>query len=228
MTRREKITYSIFLVAVIGLAWTVANLYVMNNNENTFLMQEQTKVLASYALTLDTQTRSLVNSFLRYRDYVEGDQNTPNVTENSLNDLEHRSFILLSYEADSVRDAIETDAFYLMGFDLNHAGNSSAYVDVYLNVSDTVNYAVNQLDWTTGKLPSEHHRLMFELCDIIGADQLTGISETFSRIASLCWNSQNQLNPPVIDAELRWALGNATQLYQNLVTWHNSNRTQHN
>jgi len=236
MMRREKIVYSIFLVAVIVLAWTVANFYVMNNNQNIFLVQEQAKVLASYALTMQTQTRNLVNSFLRYHDYVESDLNWPNMTEDTLGKLEYRSWILLSYEADNARNAIQTDSSYLMRFDLNHAGNSSAYVNVYLNVSETVNYAVNQLDWTTGgRSLSEHQRLMFELCHILGADrnatanttQLTEISQTFSRISSLCWNSQNQLNPPVIDMELSWALGNATELNQNLVAWHNSNPLTH-
>jgi hypothetical protein len=234
MMRREKIIYSIFLVAVIVLAWTVANFYVMNNNQNVFLVQEQTKVLASFALTMETQTRNLVSSFSRYYDYIESDLNWPNMTEDTLGKLEYRSWILLSYEADSARYVIQTDSFYLMGFDLNHVGNSSAFVNVYLNVSETVDYAVNQLDWATGgRLLSEHQRLMFELCHLLGADrnatanttQLTGISQTFSRISSLCWNSANQNQPkqPVIDAELAWALGNTTQLYQNLVTWHNSN-----
>jgi len=230
--RREKIIYSILFVTSILLAWTVANFYVTNSNQNIFLVHEQAKVLASYALTMQTQTRNLVNSFLRYHDYVESDLNWPNMTEDTLSKLEYRSWILLSYEADNARNAIQTDSSYLMRFDLNHVGNSSAYVNVYLNVSETVNYAVNQLDWATGRrLLSEHHRLMFELCHILGADrnttanttQLTAISQTFSRISSLCWNSQNQLNPPVIDMELSWALGNATELNQNLVAWHNSN-----
>jgi len=230
--RREKIIYSIFLVTVIVLAWTAANFYVINNNQNIFLMQEQAKVLASYAFTMQTQTRNLVSSFSRYYDFVESDLNLPNMTEDALSKLEHRSFILLGDEADSARYVIQTDSSRLTGFDLNHVGNSSAFVDVYLNVSETVNYAVNQLDWATGgRLPSEHNRLMFELCHILGADrnatanitQLTEISQTFLRIALLCWNSQNQLNPPVIDMELSWALGNATELNQNLVAWHNSN-----
>jgi hypothetical protein len=234
MIRREKIAYSIVLVVIIGLAWTVVNFYVMNNSHDTFLMQEQNKILASYALTVDTQARNLVNSFLRYYDYTKGDQNTPNITEDFLGDLEWRSFILLGDEAHSARYAIETDEFYLMGFHLNHAGNYSEFVNVYSNISETVNYAVNLLDWTiSGRSPSEHRRVMLELCHILGADrnatsdttQLITISETFSRIHSLCWNSANQFQPkqPVIDAELTWALGNATQLYQNLVTLHNSN-----
>ena len=88
MIRREKIAYSIVLVVIIGLAWTVVNFYVMNNSHDTFLMQEQNKILASYALTVDTQARNLVNSFLRYYDYTKGDQNTPNITEDFLGDLE--------------------------------------------------------------------------------------------------------------------------------------------
>ncbi len=232
MMRREKIIYSIFLVTVIVLAWTAANFYVMNNDQNIFLVQEQAKVLASYALTMQTQTRNLVNSFRRYYDFVESDLNLPNMTEYTLSELEHRTFILLGSEADSARYVIQTDASRLTGFDLNHVGNSSAFVDVYLNVSETVNYAVNQLDWAGGRSLSEHQQLMFELCHILGADhdatantnQLTAISQTFLGIGLLCWNSasQNQPKQPVIDAELAWALGNATQLYQNLVTWHNS------
>jgi hypothetical protein len=231
MMRREKIIYSIFLVAVIVLAWTVANFYVMNNNQNIFLVQEQAKVLASFALTMETQTRNVVNSFRRYYDYIESDLNWPNMTENTVSNLEHRSFILLGCEADSARYAIQTDSSFLTGFHLDHAGNSGAYVNIYANVSETVNYAVYQLDWTTGRSPTEHHRLMFELCNILGADrnatanntQLTEISQTFTRISSLCWNSQNQVDPPVIDMELSWALGNATELNQHLVAWHNSN-----
>lgn len=228
---REKVVYSVFSVAVIVLAWAVANFYVASSSQEIFLVREQAKVLASFALTMETQTRNLVDSFLRYHDYTESDLNWPNMTENDLDMLEHRSWTLLSHEAESVRYAVQTGSFYLSGFDLNHAGNSSAYVDVYMNVSDTIEYAVNQVDWTTGRLPDGHRRLMLELCHILGADrnvtadtdQLTGISLSFSRISSLCWGNQNQVSTPVIDTELRWALANATELNQHLVAWHNSN-----
>jgi len=41
--------------------------------------------------------------FARYYDYIESDLNYPNMTEFTLSKLEHRSYILLSYEADSAR-----------------------------------------------------------------------------------------------------------------------------
>jgi hypothetical protein len=234
MMRREKIIYSALSIAVAALALTVANLYVLNNNQNTSLDQEQAAVLSTYAKDLFTQTHDLVQSFRRYYDFTQGDQTMPNMTENTLIMLEYRSFILLNDEANSALDVIQTDTFELSSSAISNRGNHSAYTDVYNNVSQTVSYAVNQLDWTNGRLmPSEHQRLMYELCHILGADgmptenttQLTQISYAFSTIYALYWNSrsQNQPNQTVIDTELAWALGNSTQLYQNLLNWHNQN-----
>jgi hypothetical protein len=119
----------------------------------------------------------------------------------------------------------------LSDFDLNHGGKYEAYDNAYYNVSEVANYAVAQLDWTTGRLPDEHHRLMYELCHILGADQyvptrnntqLAGISQAFFRVY-LYWGdeSNNQPTSIVPNTELEWAPANAMQLYQNLVNWHN-------
>lgn len=233
MMRREKIIYSTLLVVVIALAWTVANFYVINNGQNISLEQEQARVLAMYSKGMWTQTQNLGGFFLRYHQFTEGDQNQPNITENFLIMLESRSFTLLNYEAGSVRDIIQTNSHALSSFDLAHGAKYTVYDDAYYNVSETVEYAVNQLDWATGRLPTEHHRLMYELCHILGADQyvaagnatqLPGISQTFFRLY-LYWDTRSKGQPTsiVLGTELGWALGNATQLYQNLLTWHNQN-----
>jgi hypothetical protein len=230
--RREKIIYSVLSIAVVVLASAAANFYVLNNNQNTLLMQEQARVLASYAWLMDIQTSNLFSSFQTYHDFIKADQNTPNMTENSLYLLELRSFTLLSIEADSARTAIQTASTDLMDFDLNNAGNFSAFVSIYQNVSETIDYAVDQLDQTTGRTLSHHDQLMFQLCHILGADhnatsnitQLTETSQAFFSIFILCSNiaNQNQPKPPVIDVQLKWALENATQLNQHRITWHNS------
>lgn len=234
MMRREKIVYSTFLVVVIALALAVANFYVINNGQNISLEQEQARILAMYSKDMWTQTRNLVDFFLRYYQFTEGDQNQPNITENFLSMLEYRSFTLLNYEARSALDIIQTDAQTLSSFDLDHGTKYTAYGDTYYNVSETVKYAVNQLDWTTsGRLPTEHHRLMYELCHILGADQymatgnatqLPEISQTFFTLYLYRDNrSKSQPTSTVLDTELGWALGNATQLHQNLLNWHNQN-----
>ena len=233
MIQREKIIYSTFLVVVIVLAWAVADFYVINNSLNISLEQEHARVLAMYSKDMWTQTRNLVDFFLRYYQFTEGDQNQPNITENFLSMLEYRSFTLLNYEARSALDIIQTDSQTLSSFVLDHGTKYTAYGDTYYNVSETVKYAVNQLDWTTGRLPTEHHRLMYELCHILSADQymatgnatqLPEISQTFFRLY-LYWDnrSKNQQTSTLPDTELGWAVGNATQLHQNLLDWHNRN-----
>jgi hypothetical protein len=234
MMQREKIIYSTFLVVVIVLAWTVASFYVINNSQNISLEQEHARVLAMYSKDMWTQTRNLGDFFLRYYQFTEADQNQPNITENFLGMLESRSFTLLNYEARSALDVVKTDSQTLSTFNLDYGAKYTAYVNAHYNVSVTVEYAVNQLDWTTsGRLPTEHHQLMYGLCHILGADQymatgnttqLPEISQTFFRLY-LYWDSRskNQQTSTLLDTELGWAVGNATQLHQNLLDWHNQN-----
>ena len=233
MVRRDKIIFSILLVVIIALALVVVNLYFVSNSQNVSLMQEQAGVLAGYAEDMSTQTQFLVSSFLAYHSLTEMDQNQPNMTENVLSMLEDRSFTLLGYEADSVREVIQLDSATVTSFIADHGEQYKAFEDAYYNVSETVIYAVDQLDLTTGRVPSEHYSLMYELCHILGADQymptgnntqLAGLSQAFL-IVYLYLNGQSSYQPNSIalNAELGWALANATQLYQNLVDWHNSN-----
>lgn len=230
--RREKIIYFVFLTTVIVLACTTASLYLSNNDLNTSSAQEQAKTLATYTFSMETQTRNLVDSFRLYYDYVLQSDQGAQLDENTLIQLESRSFIFLNNEAGSANSVIQIDAVRLSPPDLTKAiKNPYDCVRVYMNVSNTLDYAVKQLDWTTGRLPTEHRQMMNELCHILGAapttsnTTLTEISQAFFKIEILCWTnaSQNQPSPIIIDTELNWALGNATNLYQNLVTWHNNN-----
>jgi hypothetical protein len=238
MIRRDKIIYSVLLIVIIALAWGVVTLYFVSNSQSISLKQEQARVLAKYAEDMSTQTQFLVNSFLAYYSLTKMDQNQPNMTENVLMMLEDRSFTLLGYEADSVRSIIQSDSTEIGLFDEDHGEQYKAYEDAYYNVSETVIYAVNQLDLTTGRVLSEHYSLMYELCHILGADQynptgnntqLTEISQAFLTVYLHYSDLQSGYQPnsialnTAINTELGWALANATQLYQNLVDWHNLN-----
>jgi hypothetical protein len=239
MIRRDKIIFSIFLIVIIALAWGVVTLYFVSNSQSISLNQKQAEVLARYAEDMSTQTQFLVSSFLAYHDLTEMDQNQPNMTYDVLSYLEDRSFTLLGNEADSVRSIIQLDSGTIGPFDDGQGEQYKTFVDTYYNVSETVVYAVNQLDLTTGKVLSEHYSLMYELCHILGADQynatgnntqLTGISRAFLSVY-VALDSYSiaselihyQLNLTLLNTELGWALANATQLYQNLVDWHNLN-----
>jgi len=242
MIRRNTIVFSIFsilLIVIVGLAWAVVTLNVANGNQGISLYQEQVRVLGTYARDMWTQTQNLIDSFRRYHDDTQSDQNEPNATGyiNFLSALEHRSFILLGYEASAVRDVIQADSHALTSFNANYGTQYGTYANAYYNVSETVKYAVDQLDWTNGRISSDHNRLMYELCRILGADaclvtgnttQLTGITQSFFQVFAY-WNSRSesqpsdQTNAETLAVNLDWALGNATQLYQNLVEWHDSN-----
>lgn len=188
--KREKIIYPVLLIIIIALASTGAYLYIVNSNQNVSLDQNQAAALERYAEDMYTQTRNLAQSLFRYYEYTQGDQNTPNMTQDFLITLEQRSFILLSYEASSAGDIIQTDSLTLTSFDVNHGPQFRAYDDAYYNVSETVNYTVNQLDWTNGRLPSEHNRTMYELCHLLGADQYepTGNTTTTRNIQNFLQN----------------------------------------
>jgi len=238
MIRRDKIIYSILTIVIIALALVVVNLYAVSNSQNISLKQEQDGVLARYAEDMSTQTQFLVSSFLAYYSLTEMDQNQPNMTYVALSYLEDRSFTLLGNEADSVRNIIQSDSTAISSFDEDHGQQYKTYDNAYYNVSETVIYAVNQLDLTTGRVLSEHYSLMYELCHILGADQynptgnntqLTGISQTFLKVYIYYSDLQSGYQPnstalnTALNTELGWALANATQLYQNLVDWHNRN-----
>jgi len=238
MIRRNKIIYSILLIVIIALASVVVTIYSVSSSQNISLKQEQAGVLARYANDMSTQTQFLISSFLAYYSLTEMDQNQPNMTENVLMMLEDRSFTLLGYEADSVRSIIQLDSTEVGSFDEGHGEQYIVFEDAYDNVSETIIYAVNQLDLTTGRVLSEHYSLMYELCHILGADQynptgnntqLTRISQAFLTVYLYYSNLQSGYQPnsialtTAINTELGWALANATQLYQNLVGWHSSN-----
>jgi len=243
MIRRNAIIFSVssvLLIVIIGLAWAVVTLNVANGNQSVSLYQEQVRVLGTYARDMVTQTQNLFESFRRYREYTEGDQLEPNASGyiNFLSALESRSFILLDYEANSAYSVIQANSYSLASFDVNHGMQYRLYDDVYSNVSETVKYAVDQIDWTrNGRFPSGRSQLMYDLCHILGADaylvngnttELTGITHSYFQIYAY-WNSKSRSQPndltneEVLTANLDWAIGNATQLYQNLAEWHNSN-----
>lgn len=111
--------------------------------------------------------------------------------------------------------------------------------EIYSNISNTVKHAIDMVDFWDPLITRDYvHQLLVELYVVLGIDQMTqwqnltaleGIAKSFSAMSSY-WNDQTSMtsgkNTPEFSIMFDWALANATQLYQNLLAWHQSRLSQ--
>jgi hypothetical protein len=235
MIKREKLIYSFFLIVTVALASTVAFLYVNLRNSQGSLERELAREMSQKAYTISLDIEKLVGRFydcywnIQDDDYQFAHGYISNVTRDALYyrtlDAYFGSYFPQFY-GETVKDDLSS-LFYFY---------PEPTYEVYHNISNSVQYALDQIDFATlARTQNDSHQLIGELYYVLGINQetqsgnwtaLRGISEPFSEMC-IYWERQSgslsgtsATQPNVM---FGWALGNATQLYQDLVVWHNHN-----
>ena len=233
MMKRTKIAYSLMVMFIVALASTNLYFYFENNNLKSLLEQDRIKELSEKA----ADVWSRLGSFEGWYDYCMWELNRDlkeNVSSEVKNLLVGRTETLLDRYSDRVYYDVKNDLKRLWWLDEEPSSR------VYDNVSDTVTYALGQVDWATlGRGTNESVTLLWELYYMLGVDQITraenlsglrGIEFSFLRLYDywdreyyfLLTNGRDKIPSYLAKPEvcLEWALGNATALYQNLTEWH--------
>ena len=235
MIKREKILYSFFLTVTVALASTVAFLYVNLQNSQASLAQKLALERYQKAYAVFSGIEKLASlyyhcySTIQDDDYMFAHGSITNETRDELYFRTIHSYFGSYYSPfydQSVQNNINSLA-YLYG---------EPTYEEYHNVSDTIQYTLDQIDFATlGRTINESRRLIGELYYVLGIDQvlqggnwtaLRGIAWSFFTMSSY-WDTQyvqqslTNATPPIV--AFGWARANATQLYEDLVIWHDSN-----
>jgi len=234
MIKKMNIIYILITILIVALVITNVYFYLENINQSSLVRQNQLSQMGEKAEDVWSRLSSFegwyYDSMWRLHYYVEGSfsDSFSNQTKESL--IWTTGYLLHRY-SDRVSYDVERDLTSLKWLD----GTSRA---IYENISDTLKYALVQIDWTMlgrGNL-TESYTLLWELYYMLGVDQsenlsgLGGIENSFN-LLSIYWSSEyyfiltngRQKIPsdcPKPETALEWALGNATVLYQQLNEWH--------
>lgn len=234
MIKKIKITYALIAILIVALVITNVYFYLENNNLSSLVRQEHMRMMWEKAEDVHSCLRSFESFYYLSIQELQSDLNR-NLSNETIERLVWRTAHFLMHYSDEVFFDVEHDLWFLSTLD------EETPSEVYENVSNTVEYALGQVSWSfLGRGdPNESYTLLWELYYILGVDQITrienfsglrGIEYSFSHLSSY-WHSEysfiltngRQKIPsyyPKPEKALKWALGNATVLYQELTEWH--------
>ena len=233
MIKRTIVAYSLMAIFLVALIATNVYFYLENNNLRSLLRQDCLREMSEKA----GDVWSRVSSFMGWYDdcmwRLQGD-----LEQDFSNETKERLIWTTAYLLDCYSDGVAID----VERDFNRLRRlDEEFYEIYNNVSDTVEYALAQVDWTMlGRADAnERVTLLWELYYLLGVDQISrlenfsalrGIAYSFNRLWSY-WDREyyflltngritmpSYLTKP--EVALEWALGNATALYQELTEWH--------
>jgi len=234
MMKREKVVYSLFLMVTVALASTVAFLYINYQDSRRSVEQESYQTLSRRADMISDDIEDIISRLYAANSEMHADEyrlSQGGISNETREELQWRTL-----------DTYFPDLFYQRADDFESKMGLLCYLSgesstMYTNISDTFRYTIVQIlfAWYS-RTPNDAYRLMVELGDITGAypvgggghgTPMEGIGHSF-RSMSAYWNALSYPNtyptpttqPSVM---LEWAVGNATQMYQALVVWHENN-----
>jgi hypothetical protein len=233
MRKREMVGYFLLGILVVALASTSVYFFLDNGVLRSLLTQDQLRDMSEKAGNVYSRIESFTGWYDACMEKIRYDTRLV-ISNETKQHLVWRSWEYLDRYSDRASYDIEED----LGT-LSYMDEKSSW-GIYQNISDTIGYAIGQVDWAVlGRPSDEGLSLMWELYYLLGVDQITesenltdlrAISRSFS-LMSQYWYSEwtftiSQGRSPIPEylpkphVALEWAFGNATALYRKLAQWH--------